>query len=74
MRSLIIEIARPGSSNNYVLNRDMKYVAMCGTNPEATFSIDCDQYEFIKMINGLRYDDADPDSSLPAISFFQNYC
>ncbi len=71
MRSLIIGIARTGSSDSYLLNQDTKYISMCGSNPEVTFSINCVQYDFLKMINGLRYDDADPDSSTEAISFFQ---
>lgn len=71
MKSLIIGIARTGSPHNFVLNEDTKYIAMCGTKPEVTFSIDCGQSDFLKMINGLRYNDPDPDSSMQAISFFE---
>jgi hypothetical protein len=72
MNSLIIGIARTGTAYNYVLNTDTKYISMCGSKPEVSFSIDCGQDQFIKVINGLRYDDADPGSSAEAISFFQN--
>lgn len=72
MRSLIIGIARTGSPNDFVLNPDNKYISMCGNKPEVSFSINCGQHDFIKQINGLRYDDADPSSSAGAISFFQD--
>ncbi len=70
MRSLIIGIARTGSPTNYLLNPDMKYISMCGNKPEVNFSIDCGQYDFNRMANGLRYNDADPDASAEAITFF----
>ena len=71
MKSLIIGIARTGKPHNYVLNEDTKYISMCGNKPEVSFSIGCEQDQFIKAVAGLRYDDADPDSSSEAISFFQ---
>ncbi|MCW3107412.1 MAG: hypothetical protein JWQ09_1918 [Segetibacter sp.] len=72
MKSLIIGIARTGSPNDYVLNPDNKYISMCGNKPEVSFSINCGQHQFIEVVNGLRYDDADPSSSADAISFFQD--
>lgn len=71
MKSLIIGIARTGSPHNFVLNEDTKYISMCGTKPEVSFSINCGQSDFLKMISGLRYNDADPDASAGAISFFE---
>ncbi len=70
MKSLIIGIARTGKANNYLLNEDTKYISMCGNKPEVTFSIKCEQNDFIKVINKLRYDD--PYSSAEAISYFKN--
>jgi len=72
MKSLIIGIARTGSPNNFVLNPDTRYISMCGSKPEVSFSIDCGQYDFIRMVNGLRYTDADPEASSGAISFFNH--
>ena len=72
MKSLIIGIARTGKPHNYVLNEDTKYISMCGNKPEVSFSIGCEQDQFIKAVAGLRYDDADPDASAGPISFFQN--
>lgn len=69
MKSLIIGIARTGTAHNHVLNPDTKYIAMCGSAPEITFSINCGQDEFFKEIEGLRYDD--PASSPRSISYFQ---
>lgn len=70
MKSLIIGIARTGKANNYLLNEDTKYISMCGNKPEVTFSIKCEQNDFIKVVNKLRYDD--PYSSAEAISYFKN--
>ena len=70
MKSLIIGIARTGSQNDFVLNQDTRYISMCGSKPEVSFSIGCGQFEFLKMINDLRYRDADPDSSSEAIAYF----
>src|SRR5215203_1125626 len=71
MKSLIIGIARTGKPHNYVLNEDTKYISMCGNKPEVSFSIGCEQDQFLKAVDGLRYDDADLGSSSEAISFFQ---
>ncbi len=71
MKSLIIGIARTGSPHNFVLNAETKYISMCGTKPEVSFSIDCGQSDFLKLINDLRYNDPDPDTSLRAISSFE---
>lgn len=72
MNSLIIGIARTGKPNNSVLNDETRYISTCGNKPEVTFSIDCGQDQFIRVINGLRYNDADPDSSSEAIAFFED--
>jgi hypothetical protein len=72
MNSLIIGIARTGSAFNFVLNEDTKYISMCGNKPEVSFSINCGQNNFIRVINELRYNDADPDSSAEAITFFED--
>jgi hypothetical protein len=71
MNSLKIEISRPGSMNNMVLNEDTKYISLCGTSPQQSFSIDCGQDTFYSFVNELRYDDADPNASAEAITFFK---
>lgn len=71
MKSLIIGIVRPGTTSDFVLNTDTKYVSLCGTKPEVSFSIDCGQYKFLELINGLRYQDADPSTAEQPISALQ---
>src|SRR5689334_18103444 len=71
MNSLIIGVARTGTPNDFVLNPELRYISLCGSNPEVTFSIDCGQHRFFEVINQLRYDDSDPSASAEAISFFE---
>jgi hypothetical protein len=71
MNTITIGIVRPGKANNFVLNSETKYVAMCGTKPEVSFSIDCEQDEFLRGIDGLRYKDADPSASSESIDYMQ---
>jgi len=72
MNSLIIGIARTGDADNHLLSPDISYIAMCGSYPEATFSINCKQLDFYGQVKLLRYTDADPNASAPAIAFFKN--
>jgi len=71
MRTLIIGIARTGDADNHLLSPDISYISMCGSYPEATFSINCRQQEFYEKAKLLRYTDGDPNASAPAISFFK---
>ena len=71
MRTLIIGIARTGDADNHLLSPDISYISMCGSYPEATFSINCRQQEFYEKAKLLRYTDGDPNTSAPAISFFK---
>jgi hypothetical protein len=71
MKSLIIELTRTGKPHSKLLSRDNQYLALCGTNPEQTFSVDCDQDEFYDQIKNLRYNNANPAATQKAIAFCQ---
>ncbi|HTE24164.1 CHAT domain-containing protein [Flavitalea sp.] len=71
MNSLIVGIARTGTANGFLLNPETRYISMCGSKPEITFSIDCRQDEFVSFIEDLRYNDNDPSITSKAIRYFQ---
>jgi hypothetical protein len=71
MKSLIIELTRTGKAHSKLLSRDNQYLALCGTNPEQTFSIDCEQDEFYDQVRNLRYNNANPAATQKAIAFCQ---
>ena len=71
MQTIVIEILRNGKAYNKLLDPDINYIALCGTNPGIDFNIECEQQEFFEQSSLLRYDNTDNDSVLKAIDFFK---
>jgi hypothetical protein len=71
MKSLIIELTRTGKAHSKLLSRDNQYLALCGTNPEQTFTINCEQDEFYDQVKNLRYNNANPAATQKAIDYCQ---
>lgn len=65
-RSVAIELLRTGMIYNYNLSPDIKYLALCGTNPKVDFSIELTQSEFNKCVRSLRYRGVDKGSAAAA--------
>lgn len=70
MNTVVLEILRLGSSYNYNLSPEQKYLALCGSYPHVELSFNCDQRTFNRNIRQLRYSNTE-ESRISAISFFQ---
>src|SRR5215210_1186331 len=70
MRSIDIEILRFGTSHNYNLSPDHKYIVTCEKYRAEQLSIPCEQSDFNRELSRLRYTAAEPLRH-GAIAFFQ---
>lgn len=69
MKSLIIELSRPGTPDNHNLSPDTRYIALCGTYPEVNVSVNCNQLKFFEVVKNLRYSNANPAATRKAVAF-----
>ena len=72
MKSLIIELSRPGTPDNHNLSPDTRYIALCGTYPEVNVLVNCNQFKFFEVIKNLRYSNANPAATRKAVAFCES--
>lgn len=70
MNTIVLEMLRLGTSYNYNLSPDQKYLVLCGNYPHVEVSFHCDQRTFNQKVRQLRYTNSE-EVRLSAISFFQ---
>lgn len=71
MHNVTIELMREGLAEGQVLSKQTPYIVLCDGERDADIHIDCDQPEFEKYKQMMRYSDPDPAVIRTGLVFLQ---